>query len=187
MFFRYLRWYGELSGAAMMQAMTKDTKASPEALSFGGGVIGWLSFAISPATLLASYFVIEGVARALSGSMAAEPLPSLPFWLLGKAHDEVDRLLARRRLAPPAPDIVEFGQPGETWDLRITCVRPKPDWHALVQVEYIGKFYSVATSGQEMVEGQLRFCHYLKTASELAGFRGIVHYDPFEYWKQEEK
>ena len=122
----------------------------------------------------------------LSTVIAQEPLPSLSFWLVGETHGWVERWRARRRLAPPAPDVVELRQPGAAWDLRVTSVRPKPEWRSLVQIEYNGVLYHIQSSAQELVDGTPRFRYYLKGSTAVGAFRGIVRYDPFEYWKPDD-
>ena len=181
LFFRYLNSYGALSGSVM---------AGPEAAgrnlystSFGMGVIGWLSFTISPGPLAAMYFMIEGVVRMIAGSMMNEPVASLPFWLAGQAHAGVDRVRARLRRAPPALDQVELGQPGCGWDLRVTCVEKKPEWTSMVQVDYNGTLYHISAAGEEVVEGLMRFRYCLRKSSEVGAYRGIVRYDPFQFYR----
>ncbi len=183
LFFRYLRasdpyWGGTLASPGLL---------GQEAhwMSFGLGAISWLAFTISPGPLAAMYFMVEGVVRAISASVILEPLSSLPFWLAGKAHDALDSYQARRRVAPPAPDIVDPHEPGAEWDFRVTAVRAKPDWHSLVQVEYNGVLYHIISGGEEVVNGQARFRYYLKKSPPVGAFHGIVRYDPFEYWKTE--
>ncbi len=181
LFIGYLKSFGAFSGTVMTAPELAGRNLY--STSFGLGVLGWLSFSLTPGPLLSLYFMIEGVVRTLAGRLTVEPLPSLPFWLAGAAHDLFDRWQARRRLPPPAPDIVEWAQPGAAWALCVTTVRPKPHWHSLVQIEYEGVHYVVASSGEEVVEGKACFRYYLRKATELEAFRGIVHYDPFEYWK----
>lgn len=179
LFFRFLNQFGPLAGAAV----ATDMEHNLYWLSMGVGVVGWLAFSISPGPLLAMYFMIEGTVRTLAGVIAHEPVASLPFWLIGEGHGWVERWRARRRLAPPAPDVVELRQPGAAWDLRVTSVRPKSDWRSLVQVEYNGELYHISSSATEVVDGQARFRYYLKRSTAVGAFRGIVRYDPFEYWK----
>ena len=179
LFFRFLNQFGPLAGAAV----ATDMEHNLYWLSMGVGVVGWLAFSISPGPLLAMYFMLEGGVRMLSTVIAQEPLPSLPFWLFGEVHGWVERRWARRRLAPPAPDLVELRQPGAAWDLRVTSVRPKSNCRSLVQVEYNGELYHISSSATEVVDGQARFRCYLKRSTAVGAFRGIVRYDPFEYWK----
>ena len=183
LFFRFLNQFGPLSGAAV----ATDMEHNLYWLSMGVGVVGWLAFSISPGPLLAMYFMLEGGVRMLSTVIAQEPLPSLPFWLVGETHGWVERWRARRRLAPPAPDVVELRQPGAAWALRVTSVRPKPEWRSLVQIEYNGVLYHIQSSAQELVDGTPRFRYYLKRSTAVGAFRGILRYDPFEYWKAEGK
>lgn len=181
LFFRYLQSFGEFSGGAMASPGLAGQEV--HWMSFGLGAIGWLAFSITPGPLAAMYFMVEGTVRALAGTVTREPLASLPFWLFAQAHGLVDRLRALQRLAPPAPDVVELHEPGAEWDLRVTSVRAKPDWHSLVQVEYNRVLYHLMSSGEEVVNGQARFRYYLKKSTEVGAFHGIVRYDPFEYWK----
>ncbi len=182
LFFRFLNQFGQLAGAAL----ATDTEHNLYWLSMGVGAVGWLAFSISPGPLLALYFMVEGGVRMLSTVITHEPLPSLPFWLFGKAHGALERWHARQRLAPPAPDVVEVKQPGVAWDLRITSVRPKPNWRSLVQIEYSGELYHISNSANAVVDGQARFRYYLKRSTAVGAFRGIVRYDPFEYWKADD-
>lgn len=181
LFFRFLEEFGAFSGRALASPGLAGENLYWTA--FGLGAIGWLAFSISPAPLLAMYFMIEGVVRTFAGVTVHESVASLPFWLLGEAHGWLDRRRAQQRLAPRAPDMVELRQSGTAWDLRVTSVRPKPDWRSLVQVEYNGVLYHILSGGEEMVDGTARFRYYLKGSTEVGAFRGIVLYDPFEYWK----
>ena len=184
LFFRFLQQFGAFAGVTM--ARPELAGENLYWTSFGLGAIGWLAFSISPAPLLALYFMIEGTVRTLAGVIADEPVASLPFWLSGEAHGLLERWRARRRLAPPAPDVVELRQPGVAWDLRITSVRPKPNWRSLVQIEYSGELYHISNSANEVVDGQARFRYYLKRSTAVGAFRGIERYDPFEYWKDDD-
>lgn len=179
LYFRYLESFGAFSGGAMVGAAGAEMHST----AFGLGIIGWLSFSITPGPLAAMYCMIEGTVRAIHGGLVHEPLASLPFWLIGRAHNLVDRRRAKRRLAEPKPDLVELGQPGSGWDLRVTSVRPKEGWHARVQIEYNGVFYAVSSSGEEVWEGKPCFRYCLKKAAVTEGYHGIIHYDPFDYWK----
>ena len=43
-----------------------------------------------------------------------------------------------------------------------------------MQVEYNGVHYSISASGEEEVDGKLRFRYYLRKATQTEGFHGIV-------------
>lgn len=43
--------------------------------------------------------------------------------------------------------------------------------------------YHITRGGEEQVGGRLRFRYCLKKSTEVGAYRGIVVYDPFEYWK----
>lgn len=179
LFWRFL--HGDspvLSGAVVSKAADISGR-----VVMAGGLVGYLSFLISPGPLLAMFVAIEGVLRMVSGIMN-QPMASLPFVLIGGAHDLADRWVAQWRKAPPAPDMVEFGQPGQEWDMRITAVHPKPDWRSLVQIAYCGVHYSIVRGGEELVEGKACYRYYLKKVIETHGFHGVIHYDPFEFWKK---
>lgn len=176
LFFQYLNNFGSASGSMM---------ASPAAAgknlywtAFGIGVIGWFSFLLSPSTLLAIYATIEGVIRAITAAVAGEPLPSLPFWIVGAVHGWIDGQRGQRNLAPWAPDIIELGPPRCGYDFRVTSVRPKTEWNSMVQVEYKGELYHVVQRQQETVDGYFRYRYCLKKSPLIGAFRGIVKYDP---------
>ena len=176
LFWRFLQSNWGATGAAI-------AKAGTEVVAMAGGLVGYLSFMISPGPLVAMYVMIEGTMRMVSG-IINQPMASLPFVLIGGAHDLADRWVAHLRKAPPAPDMVAFGKPGQEWDLCVTAVHPKLDWRSLVQISYSGVLYSIVRGGEELVDGKACFRYYLKKVIETHGFHGVIYYDPFEFWKK---
>ena len=184
LFFSYTFGWGKM--AAEMMTTEGAAGLSAEQTSMGLGLVGYLSFMISPGPLAAMYCIIEGLARTISAGITREPLPSLPFWLIGAAHDGLDRLRARSHFDAPAPDIVETGKPQSRWDLRVTSVRAKTDWRAPVKVEYAGVLYEIVSASQHEEKGKHRFVYCLKKDTrEIGAFRGIVHYDPMEFYRSQ--
>jgi len=182
LFFAYLGLLGGWAGAFMVPAL--EDGHNYYSTAFGMGIIGWLSFSLSPIPLLCMYNMVEGSARFVSGFIVLEPLPSLPFAVAGAIHDVVDRRRARSRQAPPAPDVVELPQAGDRWDVRITSVRKKEDWRGLVQILYNGEYYQIASSGQELAGATMVYRYYLKKTTGGEGFRGIIQYDPFAFFNE---
>ncbi len=154
-------------------------------VEFATGPFHALNFWFTPGAMLTMFFMFEGVIRAVSAGVSHDPFPSLPLWLLGAIHDKLDRKAAERRLAPPAPDQVETGKPGEAWDLRITAVRAKRDWHNHVTISYAGQVYEIASKTESQADDQPPYIYCLKKKERIGAFRGIVYYDPFEFWKNQ--
>jgi len=145
-----------------------------------------LGFWFTPGGFVSLYFMLEGIVRALSAGVSHDPCATLPLWLVGAIHDRLDAGAAKRRLAPPAPDQVETGKPGDPWDLRITSVRPKRDWHKNVTISYAGNVYLIASRIEDPADDKPPYVYCLKKNDGIGGFRGIVHYDPFEFFKQQQ-
>ena len=155
------------------------------AKDFGVGPIQALSFWFTPGAVISLYFILEGMVRALSAGVSHDPCAMLPLWLVGAIHDRLDAGAAKRRLAPPAPDQVETGKPGDPWDLRITAVRAKRDWHKSVTISYAGSVYEIVSRIEDAADDKPPYVYCLKKKDGIGAFRGIVHYDPFEFWKQQ--
>jgi hypothetical protein len=112
----------------------------------GVGLIGALSYLLTPLAWVSLYCIVEGVLRALdavfSERMLGVALVALPW----RAVVALRRLSARRRLeerlGPERPDEVVNGEPGSPVALAIFAAREKP-WSERQVLEYGDDFYTV--------------------------------------------
>lgn len=157
------------------------------ASGLGAEAVTVLGFWFTPGAILPLYFALEGIVRMLSAGVSRDPCATLPLWIVAAIHDKFDSAAAARRLAPPAPDQVEPGKPGGPWDLRITAVRPKRDWHTSVTISYAGSIYEVVSRVEDRADDKPPYIYCLKKKDGIGAFRGIVHYDPFEFFRNQRR
>jgi hypothetical protein len=91
-----------------------------------------------------------------------------------------------RRAGNVADAEVEGGKPGDPWNLRITAVRAKRDWHQSVTISYAGSVYELVSRIEDAADDKPPYVYCLKKKDGIGAFRGIVHYDPFEYFRQQQ-
>lgn len=182
LFFRYIGLAQASSGGIIVN----DTQHNLYHLAFGLGALNWVAFTISPGPLLALYFAVEGAFRVVGAAATQEVIPTLPAWLAGQVHSALERAWRKSKVPPPEPDVVEIGLPGSPWDLRVSSVHAKPEWRSLVQIEYNGDLYRLESTGEETTAGKHVFRYYLRRSLPSDGFHGVVHYDPFAFYKSDQ-
>jgi len=119
------------TGALFLASQPGDINLMQFRLSTG--VLGLANFALQPLPLLVGYVTAEGAVRAVAAMATGEPLPTLPFSLIGHLHDRLDEARRKRELGPPITDVIQPSHDG-TYDVRVLSCRPKPEWNPYISV-----------------------------------------------------
>jgi hypothetical protein len=147
----------------------------------GVGLIGVLSYLLTPLAWVTLYCLAEGILRALdavfSGRMLGVAFVVLPWRAVVAARQRAARLRLQELLGPERPDEVIVGEPGAAFALTIFSAREKP-WLEHQVLEYREGFYRV--TGRHLVPRGLHhvYRYDLEHLEHGEVIRGVLlHYD----------
>ncbi len=136
----------------------RENALTAQPIQYGMGFMASAEYLLHPLSLLLLYMAFEGIIRTLAALAIGQPLPTLPLFVIGWAHTQIDCWRARRALGPLVSDEIEFGD-GTVFDLRVSSCRPK-DWNSLVTVRFQGEFYRMFK--QEVGNHHRQFVYHLR-------------------------
>jgi hypothetical protein len=147
-FLRYVTGFGRSTGWTYLSNLPTTTIWDWRGL----GLIGYLSYLVTPVAWVTLYCVVEGVLRALDAALSERMLGMAFVALPWRGALAVKSLLERRRhesrLGPERPDEVVVSG-GSVVALTIYAAREKP-WTENQVLEYGGEFYR--SVGKRIVE-----------------------------------
>ena len=148
----------------------------------GVGLIGVLSYLLTPLAWVTLYCLVEGILRALdavfSERMLGVAFVVLPWRAVVAVRKRAARQRLRELLGPDRPDEVIVGEPGAAVALTIFSAREKP-WLEHQVLEYRDDFYRV--TGHNLVSRGLHHVyrydlHHFEHGEVIRGV--LLHYDP---------
>ncbi|MBZ5590112.1 MAG: hypothetical protein LAO05_16275 [Acidobacteriia bacterium] len=111
---------------------------------FGVGIIGYLSYLLTPFAWITVWCFGEGIVRALDAALSSRMLGMALVVLPWRAAGAIERAQARRtllaKLGPERPDEVADGGPGSAVALVVFASREKP-WAGNQVIEYRREFF----------------------------------------------
>jgi len=151
---------------------------------FGVGVIGYLSYLLTPVAWVTVWCFAEGILRALDAAFSARMLGMALVVVPWRAFEALDRTRARRalldELGPERPDEVVPGEPGARSALVVYASREKP-WSANQVIEYRGEFFGAIRRRLVRRGGHFAFRYDFRRLDHGEVIRGVlVRYGPAE-------
>ncbi len=149
---------------------------------FGMGVLGYVSYLVTPVAWVTLFCVAEGIVRALDAAFSERMLGMAFVVLPWRAVLAARRTGKRRRLeamlGPERPDEVVTGQAGSPVALTVFAARRKP-WSDYQVIDFAGEFYEA--TGVRIVGRGLHHAYRYDFRRLEPGdvIRGVlVRYDP---------
>ncbi|MBI2839662.1 MAG: hypothetical protein HYX75_15230 [Acidobacteria bacterium] len=158
-------------------AVDKGQDIPVEFAAVSSGFSGFVAFVFHPVTWILSFFVIEGLVRALAAGHAGQTPGTLPLALLDRAAARLKRLSHDLRI-PLVRDHVTRAIGSRGWDLRVASCRTKPDWTPPRTVRFEGEFFTVVRGGKKRRPSKRPYVFLLRRPAEGEAFRGVIDYDP---------
>ena len=119
----------------------------------GVGLIGFLSYLVTPIAWVTLYCFVEGILRALDAAYSERMLGmafvAVPWRGALALRKGIGRRQLKTRLGPERPDEVIVGKAGAPVALTVFAAREKP-WADYQVIEYAGDFFE--TIGKRLVE-----------------------------------
>jgi len=148
----------------------------------GVGVIGYLSFLLTPLAWVTVWCFGEGILRALDAALSSRMLGMALVAVPWKAAGALRRRAARRallfRLGPERPDEVAAGEAGSGSDLVVWASREKA-WIANQVIEYRKEFFRLARRRLVRRAGRSAFRYDFRRLARGEVIRGVLlSYDP---------
>lgn len=145
----------------------------------GGGIVGWLSWLISPLAWLLLALAVIGGLRIANFVAHREAMAEPAVWLgvrgYRKAREALRRRKELRQLGPIRPDRLSKRSDGQ---LRIVCCRAQAQWVLDATVRVDDAFYRVASLGTVKEQDGMAIAYELVPLPPGAVIRGRLTYSP---------
>ena len=149
---------------------------------FGVGIIGYLSYLLTPFAWVTVWCFAEGILRALDAALSSRLLGMALVAVPWRAVEAVQQVLARRslldRLGPERPDEVLAGARGSPEALLVFASREKP-WADNQVIEYRDEFFRAVRKRLVKRGGHYAFRYDFRRLEPGEVIRGVLlRYDP---------
>lgn len=171
----YVKRFGELYTAALVDPNAPESAT----LSSHYGVIGFLSWVVSPLGLLAGLYITDSVVRAF-GSVSGNAPGSFFLWLPCLALRKLRRSWEEAALTArygPADLPLRIEKRGNT--LFVRASRSRDDWHELLTYSYGDELFKLVWRGEAPAGGGKFYFEYrMEPWTEATPVRRILLLDP---------
>lgn len=177
----YLSFVGEFSAAFGFDFATKAP--NPTTSSLGRlGILGFVSYLLTPWAMITFFCVVEGVLRALDAILSERFLGmafvSGPHWLWLRLRERSRRADLAVALGPARPDRIEHPDATPDGSLRIFSRDDKP-WSDVQVVEFEEHFYLLVEKGLVPEQRWWSYRYKLRAMDPREIIRGtVVRYEP---------
>jgi hypothetical protein len=127
---------------------------------YASGVLAMADLAFHPVSIIAYYFLFEGVVRTMAALVGHQVIGTLPLYAVAAVHGLWNKAKYGRYIGPLIEDEVVRGTARSDYDLKVYSCRPKLDWNPYVTIEFEDQFYQLMREGTG--PEYLRFVYYLR-------------------------